>query len=913
MIEPSSIHCCKAQNTFDLQPRSSPNHGDSEALHQLRTRMSEFYDVDSRKVSHAEIWAETKILAPIGWILKWLRIRLPSSMDEPPVDSILPFVTESLPEFIAVQFQPQLDALASLGFHSPVHQVIRDPGTQTTVYWATFLHESGIHYARVQLRHSDRSPNAKRKPYITFFTGFLDGTFFATSAGKQDLMMPPTVDLKFKTGAAGEKLWVTHEQRIAASGRSDFAGVSNRDELLWSLERHHILLRDFNLGRGVFCPRTAETQATADANQAWFASAQADGYEHADVLAQVIELQEKKLKWTSTLWILVISIIVFVAAGAKAWDWKITLWLIPVLLFHEAGHWVAMRICKYRNLRMFFIPFFGAAVTGQNWNVPGWKKALVSLAGPIPGILLGSALAIVAGFVKIAWIKTLALFLLGLNGFNLLPVLPLDGGQVLHAVLFCRHRWLDGAFRVVAVLGLVGIALLGSGMFMIPLIVIMVMALPITFKLAKVTDELRYADLPEPLPEEDKIPTETAKAIISSIKPELPKGTANKVLAQYTINVFETLNAKPPGVFATLALMATQGIGIAMALFFGLMLFAIGPGGFLNAFKDFEPQPMHQYRCGDIANWRGAQAGSDAKAKRSLIVATFAHQTNAVSEFAALTNKLPANARLMLFGHSLLLSLPEGDKEAHTKWLDELKDNSERAFEVDTNNSLSLNLQFLPPTNDATTNFVELLQSYFENSSDSRHLIAPWGPVATENHLHMRDDWKRIDEALYKVWEEPEMKSLSRKITAASQRNSYKELQQLNRQREKLTLELGDRLRARLRTNETEAVNLELLDLHGRLANANETNDVERAEINRQIGVHLGSVKSADGEDGENLDPLGASYGSVSQDGLLLELDWVTLNDPEIGLPAIIEWLCKHKCQSIKYSIQGGYGLDMFD
>ena len=876
--------------------------------------MSQFYDVDSRKVSHAEIWAETKIFAIVGWIIKWLRIRVPCSMDDPPVDSILPFAAESLPGFIIAQFQPQFDALTSLGFHSPVYLVIRDPGTQTTVFWATFLHESGMHYARVQLRHWDKGINSRRKPYITFFTGFLDGTFLATSAGKPDSKMPATVDLKFKTGAAGEKLWITHEQRIAASGRTDFAGVSNRDELLWILERHHILLRDFNLGRGVFCQRDEKSQATADANQARFESAQADGYEHAAILAQVIELQEKKPKWASTLWMLVISGIVFVAAGAKAWDWKFTLWLIPVLLFHEAGHWVAMRVCKYRNLRMFFIPFFGAAVTGQNWNVPGWKKALVSLAGPMPGIFLGSALAIVAMFVKIAWLKTLALILLALNGFNLLPVLPLDGGRMLHAVLFCRHRWLDGAFRVVAVLGLVGIALLGSGQFMIPLIVIMTITLPITFKLAKVTDELRYAELPEPLPEEDRIPTETAKAIINSIKSELPKSTSNKVLAQYTVNVFETLNAKPPGTLATLGLMAIQGLGLGMALVFGLMLAALGSGGFMSALKDMESQPMHQYRCGDIADWRGAQA--DSNAKRSLIIATFGHHTNAVAEFVTLTNKLPSDARLMLFGDSLLLSLQERNKDAKDKWLTELKSKCERAFEVDTNNALSLNLQFIPPTNGDTTNITELLESYFNHSSEMR-LIAPWSPEASgpefEKFLLMRDDWKFINEAVSKTWEEPEMKALNRKATAAGQRDGPKDWERIEKQREKLNQELGDRLRERLRTNETDSVNLELLDLHGRLAKINETNEVERAAINRQIGACLGSVKSPDGDDKKFSDPLGASSGYVSQDKLLVNINWMMLNDPETGLPAIIEWLCRQKSQSIKYSLQGGYGLGMFD
>jgi len=30
-----------------------------------------------------------------------------------------------------------------------------------------------------------------------------------------------------------------------------------------------------------------------------------------------------------------------------------------------------------------------------------------------------------------------------INGINLLPVLPLDGGRFLHATLFSRNRWLE--------------------------------------------------------------------------------------------------------------------------------------------------------------------------------------------------------------------------------------------------------------------------------------------------------------------------------------------------------------------------------------------------------------------------------------------------------------------------------------
>ncbi len=872
--------------------------------------MSQFYDVDTRKISYAEIWSDAKLLSPVVWFAKWFRIRLPCSMDDPPVDSILPFVAESLPEFVTAQFQLQYDALASLGFHSPVYQVIRDPGTQTTVFWATFLHESGIHYARVQLRHWDKGINAKRKPYITFFTGFLHGTFLATSAGKPDSKMPTTVDLKFKTGAASEKLWALHEQRIADSGRLDFAGVSNREELLWSLERHHLLIRDFNLARGVFCQRDEKSQAVADANQSRYDRAAADGYEHADVLAQVIELQEKKPKWTSALWILVLSGVAFLAGGSAMWDWKFTLWLIPVLLFHEAGHWVAMRIFKYRNLRMFFIPFFGAAVTGQNWNVPGWKKALVSLAGPMPGIFLGAVLAVVTIFVKVAWLNKLAMILLVLNGINLLPVLPLDGGRVLHSILFCRHRWMDVAFRVMAMLGLIGIAMMGSGQLMIPLIVIMVITLPVAFKLAKVTDELRYADLPAPLPDEDRIPTQTAQTIISAIKPVLPKKTSNKICAQHTVNVFETLNAEPPGVLATLGLMATQGLGLVMAIGFGVLLVFTKQGGLKDFMSAAVRQPTHQFRCADISTWRGEQAVEATQEQRSVIIATFENRTRAMSEFAAMTNKLPTNARLMLFGESLLLSLPMKDEDTRDKWFDKLESSSKNVLVIGTNRSVSITLQFLPPTSESASNITHLMQGYLGKSAQMR-LIAPWSPAAKgaefEAFVKQRGDWSRIEKAMSEVWKDPEMKTLSRKMTAARRRDSAKELRKLQDEQEKLTAELRDRNRESLRTSETDPVDAELLNLHARLEKLNYTNRVERAELNRQIGVKLGSVKLRDGDDAKSRDPLGASMGSASQHGLLVEVNWLALNNPEIGLPAFVEWLCGQDCKSIKYDLQSGF------
>jgi hypothetical protein len=46
--------------------------------------MSTFYAIDSAKISHREYWWGTRSPAVlIGWLVKWLRIRLPSSTDDP--------------------------------------------------------------------------------------------------------------------------------------------------------------------------------------------------------------------------------------------------------------------------------------------------------------------------------------------------------------------------------------------------------------------------------------------------------------------------------------------------------------------------------------------------------------------------------------------------------------------------------------------------------------------------------------------------------------------------------------------------------------------------------------------------------------------------------------------------------------
>jgi Zn-dependent protease len=135
-------------------------------------------------------------------------------------------------------------------------------------------------------------------------------------------------------------------------------------------------------------------------------------------------------------------------------DIKSIAFLLAVVILHEAGHFIAMRIFGYANVRMLFIPLFGALVSGQPATADPGRKMMVLFAGPLPGIILGmmSAYVYTASHQHIFY--QLALMFIFLNAFNLLPLTPMDGGQMLE-VLFPEHsRWVQTLFIVLSTLAL---------------------------------------------------------------------------------------------------------------------------------------------------------------------------------------------------------------------------------------------------------------------------------------------------------------------------------------------------------------------------------------------------------------------------------------------------------------------------
>ncbi len=169
---------------------------------------------------------------------------------------------------------------------------------------------------------------------------------------------------------------------------------------------------------------------------------------------------------TANAWLRsVVSLAVYLLLGYYFFKrWEMLLLITAIVIFHELGHFFAMKFFRYNDLGIFFIPLLGAYVSGSKREVSQKESAIILLAGPLPGIILGIVFYLLwqqDPYLHIGResFRTVAFLLIILNLLNLLPVYPLDGGQLLNRVYFNEESWLSKIFIFLSVGFLVWIAI----------------------------------------------------------------------------------------------------------------------------------------------------------------------------------------------------------------------------------------------------------------------------------------------------------------------------------------------------------------------------------------------------------------------------------------------------------------------
>jgi Zn-dependent protease len=141
--------------------------------------------------------------------------------------------------------------------------------------------------------------------------------------------------------------------------------------------------------------------------------------------------------------------VLFAAGSLAAYTWlfsiQFAIALILCLVFHEYGHIRAMKRFGLKTKGIYLIPFVGGLALSDDRINTRWQDVYISIMGPFFGLLLSCACLVVYWLTDIELFAGLAAFNALLNLFNLLPVLPLDGGHILKSI----------AFSVNSVIGLV--------------------------------------------------------------------------------------------------------------------------------------------------------------------------------------------------------------------------------------------------------------------------------------------------------------------------------------------------------------------------------------------------------------------------------------------------------------------------
>jgi Zn-dependent protease len=81
-----------------------------------------------------------------------------------------------------------------------------------------------------------------------------------------------------------------------------------------------------------------------------------------------------------------------------------------------------------------FIPFLGAAILLKEQPQNAWREAQIAIAGPILGSLGSAAVWLAGEQYDSDLLRALGFTGFFLNLFNLLPVVPLDGGRIVSAI-----------------------------------------------------------------------------------------------------------------------------------------------------------------------------------------------------------------------------------------------------------------------------------------------------------------------------------------------------------------------------------------------------------------------------------------------------------------------------------------------
>jgi len=380
----------------------------------------------------------------------------------------------------------------------------------------------------------------------SFATHFEDRSVLMTTDGRAHALAPFREQLALADDYTGSiaAAWAAHRSRVAqhggerlrdrallaerdvALGQAMFETARARGRLEWGADGHYRLswrgaldyLREYQRGMQRRAGALAKRRAAAPVTTTPTLLAAVDA---VAMTPGLLAAKGDTLSFGGRCALLAataaLSFVAFAATAGVAF----ASCLLATLALHEAGHFLMMKRYDYANLKVFFVPFLGAAVSGDHPEATAGQRIAIYLAGPLPGMLLGGVL--VAGLAGGWWTAsstgwTLAILLLAINYTNLLPFEPLDGGRIVGLLWFARHPRLRIATFALGLCPLVALAVASESKAFLVFCALVALGLPHLYRQSRLLQAVRAGEVSR----DDREAIATLYARLAVIQPALP-------------------------------------------------------------------------------------------------------------------------------------------------------------------------------------------------------------------------------------------------------------------------------------------------------------------------------------------------------------------------------------------------------
>jgi Zn-dependent protease len=214
--------------------------------------------------------------------------------------------------------------------------------------------------------------------------------------------------------------------------------------------------------------------------------------------------------------------------------------ILVVLIIHESGHFLFMKLFNYSNVKIFIVPLIGAFTSGKKQQVSQAQLSLIILAGPIPGIIIGSVLFWINKDLQNETVKMLANTFLIINLLNCLPFYPLDGGRLIETLFFRENHIIRLVFGIISIICLAVTFLYMNSLVMIIVPVLIGLEIYNETKHQKIRDYLRQEKINYHIDYEN-LPNKDYWLIRDCLIMSFPKKYASVEPGKYDYSIAEPL------------------------------------------------------------------------------------------------------------------------------------------------------------------------------------------------------------------------------------------------------------------------------------------------------------------------------------------------------------------------------------